>query len=71
MLKPANMIANEAHHDTVHNQIGFMAETFFTPETTQTLARLLEPQYNGSVGRAAAWVRNEIQGQATRTRLIS
>ncbi|KAL6705978.1 hypothetical protein ACN47E_006257 [Coniothyrium glycines] len=39
----------------VHNQIGFMAETFFTPETTDVLARILEPQYNGSVGRAAAW----------------
>lgn len=32
-----------------------MAETFFTPETTAVLAELLEPQYNGSVGRAAAW----------------
>ncbi len=32
-----------------------MAETFFTPETTSILAEILEPQYNGSVGRAAAW----------------
>jgi hypothetical protein len=32
-----------------------MAETFFTPETTSILADILEPQYNGSVGRAAAW----------------
>ena len=39
----------------VHNQIGFMAETFFTPQTTSTLAKILEPKYNGSVGRAAAW----------------
>lgn len=39
----------------VHNQIGFMAETFFFPETTKILAKILEPQYNGSVGRAAAW----------------
>jgi hypothetical protein len=32
-----------------------MAETFFTPRTTTVLAKILEPQYNGSVGRAAAW----------------
>jgi hypothetical protein len=32
-----------------------MAETFFTSETTAVLAEILEPQYNGSVGRAAAW----------------
>ncbi|KAI4680389.1 uncharacterized protein J4E84_008037 [Alternaria hordeiaustralica] len=32
-----------------------MAETFFTPETTSVLAEILEPQYNGSVGRSAAW----------------
>ena len=32
-----------------------MAETFFTPETTSVLAEILEPQYNRSVGRSAAW----------------
>ena len=32
-----------------------MAETFFTPETTSVLAKILEPKYNGSVGRSAAW----------------
>jgi len=32
-----------------------MAETFFTPQTTSILAKILEPKYNGSVGRAAAW----------------
>lgn len=32
-----------------------MAEQFFTPSTTSILAKILEPQYNGSVGRAAAW----------------
>lgn len=32
-----------------------MAEAFFTPETTSIVAEILEPQYNGSVGRAAAW----------------
>jgi hypothetical protein len=32
-----------------------MAETFFTSETTSVLAKILEPKYNGSVGRSAAW----------------
>jgi len=41
--------------DVVHNQIGFMAEQFLEPETTAVLARLLEPKYEGSVGRAAGW----------------
>jgi hypothetical protein len=32
-----------------------MAETFFSPETSSVLAKILEPKYNGSVGRSAAW----------------
>ena len=32
-----------------------MAETFFTAQTTSVLGEILESQYNGSVGRAAAW----------------
>ena len=32
-----------------------MAETFFTPSTSSVLGQILEPQYNGSVGLAAAW----------------
>jgi hypothetical protein len=40
---------------TVHNQIGFMAEQFLKPHTTSVLQHILEPQYNGSIGRAAAW----------------
>ncbi|KAJ4349080.1 hypothetical protein N0V95_004905 [Ascochyta clinopodiicola] len=44
-----------AWNTDVHNQIGFMAETFFAPETTSILSEILEPQYNGSIGRAAAW----------------
>jgi hypothetical protein len=44
-----------ANPPKVHMQIGFIAETFFTPETTSVLAEILEPQYSGSVGRAAAW----------------
>ncbi|KAF2713520.1 nuclease PA3 [Pleomassaria siparia CBS 279.74] len=39
----------------VHNQIGFMAETFLTPKTTAILQQILEPKYNGSIGKAAAW----------------
>ncbi|KAF1939013.1 phospholipase C/P1 nuclease [Clathrospora elynae] len=44
-----------AWNTDVHNQIGFMAETFFTSATTSILAEILEPQYNKSVGRSAAW----------------
>jgi hypothetical protein len=32
-----------------------MAETFFTRYTASIISQILEPQYNGSVGRAAAW----------------
>lgn len=32
-----------------------MAETFLTPSATSILSQILEPQYNGSVGLAAAW----------------
>jgi hypothetical protein len=32
-----------------------MAETFLTPHTTSILAEILEPQYNRSIGRSAAW----------------
>lgn len=39
----------------MHNQIGFAAEEFLTPSTTSILQRILEPQYNGSIGQAAAW----------------
>lgn len=44
-----------AWNTDVHNQIGLMAETFLTPSTTSILSQILEPQYNGSIGRAAAW----------------
>lgn len=32
-----------------------MAEQFLTPHTTSVLQQILEPEYNGSIGRAAAW----------------
>lgn len=44
-----------AWNTDVHNQIGFMAEKFLSPYTTSILQQILEPQYNGSIGRAAAW----------------
>lgn len=44
-----------AWNTDVHNQIGFMAERFLKPETTKVIQKLLEPQYGGSIGRAAAW----------------
>ncbi|KAH8728425.1 phospholipase C/P1 nuclease domain-containing protein [Phaeosphaeriaceae sp. PMI808] len=39
----------------VHQQIGFASELFLSPRTTSILAQILEPQYHGSIGRAAAW----------------
>jgi hypothetical protein len=44
-----------AWSEDVHNQIGFMAETFLTPSTTAMIKQILEPMYEGSIGRAAAW----------------
>ncbi|KAF2114721.1 nuclease PA3 [Lophiotrema nucula] len=50
------IIASGAAWNTdVHNQIGFMAETFLNKYTKSILEHVLEPQYNGSIGRAAAW----------------
>jgi hypothetical protein len=43
------------NHPPVHNQIGFMAETLLSPSTLNLLTSLLEPEYNASIGRAAAW----------------
>lgn len=44
-----------AWNTDVHQQIGFMAEKFLTDYTTSVLAQILEPEYNGSIGNAAAW----------------
>lgn len=52
----------------VHNQIGFMAEEFFTPETANIIERILEPKYGKSIGQAAAWAdgyRREPGGEYT------
>ncbi|KKZ60849.1 hypothetical protein EMCG_04439 [[Emmonsia] crescens] len=45
----------QAWSTKVHNQIAFMAESFLTPQTTRIIKHILEPQYDGSIGRAAAW----------------
>ncbi|KAF2272067.1 nuclease PA3 [Westerdykella ornata] len=50
------LLASTAAWNTdVHNQIGFMAEQFLHAETIAVVEEILEPQYNGSIGRAAAW----------------
>ncbi|KAJ9157203.1 Nuclease PA3 [Pleurostoma richardsiae] len=47
--------AATAWNTDVHNQIGFMAETFLTENTKAVISKILEPQYEGSIGKAAAW----------------
>jgi hypothetical protein len=39
----------------VHNQIGYVADQLLEPQTKYMLSQILEPEYNGSVGKAAAW----------------
>ena len=39
----------------VHNQIGYIADKLLTPKTKWMVGEILEPEYNGSVGRAASW----------------
>ncbi|CAI6339779.1 unnamed protein product [Periconia digitata] len=56
-ILPASLLlaSSAAWNTDVHNQIGFMAEELLTPHAVAVLSQLLEPQYNGSIGRAAAW----------------
>ncbi|KAH7052193.1 nuclease PA3 [Macrophomina phaseolina] len=44
-----------AWNTDVHQQIGFTAEKFLTGYTSSILAQILELEYNGSIGNAAAW----------------
>jgi S1/P1 Nuclease len=44
-----------AWNTDVHNQIGFLAEEFLTPQTKSIIHQILEPEYHGSIGKAAAW----------------
>jgi S1/P1 Nuclease len=46
---------SSAWNRDVHQQIGFLAESFLTPETAATVSSLLGSEFNGSIGRAAAW----------------
>ncbi|ETS76651.1 hypothetical protein PFICI_12038 [Pestalotiopsis fici W106-1] len=39
----------------VHNQIGFMADEMISTATREMVASILEPEYQGSLGRAAGW----------------
>jgi hypothetical protein len=39
----------------VHQQIAYAAEEFLTPLTRLILKQLLEPEYQGSLGRVGAW----------------
>ncbi|KAF2494192.1 nuclease PA3 [Lophium mytilinum] len=56
LLSSSVLLATAAAWNTdVHNQVGFMAEKFLSPYTTSILAKILEPEYQGSIGRAAAW----------------
>lgn len=66
----ALLSAASAWNRDVHQQIGFLAETFLSPETTAVVSSLLEPEYKGSIGRAAAWAdsyRGTLEGAYTST----
>jgi len=51
----ALLTLSSAWGTTVHNQIGFLAEQFLTNTTAAILKTMLQPQYHGSIGQAAAW----------------
>lgn len=44
-----------AWHLQVHNQIAFVAEKLLLPRTLNITGALLDPKWNQSIGRAAAW----------------
>lgn len=52
---PALMPGAQSWSTDVHQQIGFMAEEYLSGHTTAILQEILEPEYEGSIGRAAAW----------------
>lgn len=47
--------AADAWYLQVHNQIGYMAEQLMNSNARWMVGRILEPEYQGSVGRAASW----------------
>lgn len=69
LLATAAFLAGASAFNTdVHNQIGFMAEEFLEHDTVKVIEKILEPQYGGSIGRAAAWAdgyRREPGGEYT------
>lgn len=52
---PALITGAQSWSKDVHQQIGYMAEEFLNGHTTSILQEILEPEYEGSIGRAAAW----------------
>ena len=52
---PAFITGIQAWSTDVHQQIGYMAEEFLSAKTNSVLQEILEPEYEGSLGRAAAW----------------
>lgn len=52
---PALISGAQSWSTDVHQQIGYMAEEFLNGHTTSILQAILEPEYQGSLGRAAAW----------------
>ncbi|KAK0103854.1 hypothetical protein ONS96_004963 [Cadophora gregata f. sp. sojae] len=69
LLAACSVLAGAAAWNTdVHNQIGFLAEEFLSRDTIGIIKKILEPQYEGSIGRAAAWAdayRREPGGEYT------
>ncbi|KAI8631253.1 nuclease P1 [Xylariaceae sp. FL1651] len=47
-----------AWNTDVHQQIAYAAEEFLTPLTRLIIKQLLEPEYQGSLGRVGAWADN-------------
>ncbi|KAH6647125.1 S1/P1 nuclease-domain-containing protein [Truncatella angustata] len=48
-------LPTQSWHLEVHNQIGFMADAIISPATRVMVSQILEPEYQGSLGRAGAW----------------
>lgn len=50
-------VANQASawYLEVHNQIGYVADKLLTDRAKWMVNQILEPEYEGSIGRAAAW----------------
>lgn len=46
---------SSAWYQQVHNQIGYVADQLLNPNTKHMLTSILEPEYEGSIGKCAAW----------------